>query len=79
MYAIAATLILTIGIEFSVFLFMQSVQQPTQFTDFPTAQAIFKARKTSTKPSWKERYLKKYNRFQKNRSVEYNRKFRNNI
>ena len=42
-YVIAATLIVTIGLEFFIFQFMQSTEPTIQFTDFPTTQTVFKS------------------------------------
>ena len=60
-YAIAATLIITIGLEFFVFQFIQSTEPINKFTDFPTNQTVFRsASETSPKLSLKQRYLEKY-------------------
>jgi len=74
-YAIAATLVVTIGLEFFIFQFMQSTEPTIQLTDFPTTQTVFKSASeaSSKKSSLKQRYLKKYFGTQEKHS------FRNNI
>jgi len=80
-YAIAATLIITIGLEFFIFQFMRSVQPSIQFTDFPTTQTVFKSASeiASQKFSLKQRYIKKFSRYKKEHSDNNKVKFRNNI
>ena len=65
-YAIAATLLITIGLEFFIFQFMRSTEPSIQFTDVPTTQAVFKSgSEPSRKSSLKQRYLEKFTRSQK--------------
>lgn len=61
-YAIAATLIITIGLEFFIFQFMQFSEPTIQFTDFPTTQTVFRSASeaSSKKSSLKQRYLEKF-------------------
>ncbi|MBC8183721.1 zf-HC2 domain-containing protein [candidate division KSB1 bacterium] len=61
-YAIAATLIITIGLEFFIFQFMQSTEPTIQFTDFPTTQTVFKSASAmaSKRTSLKQKYLEKF-------------------
>ncbi len=79
-YAIAATLIITIGLEFFIFQYMQSTKLTTQFTDFPTTQAVFKSgSESSQKLSLKQRYLQKKSGFEKVIFDKKDGKFSNNI
>jgi anti-sigma factor RsiW len=66
-YAIAATLIITIGLEFFIFQFMRSAEPTIQFTDVPTTQAVFRSTSDmdSKKTSLKQRYLEKFQHQQK--------------
>ena len=79
-YAIAATLIITIGLEFFIFQFMQSTEPTIQFTDFPTTQTVFKSSsESSQKLSLRQRYLEKFSRYEKGKSDNNKVKYRNNI
>ena len=61
-YAIAATIIIMIGIQFFGSRILQSTRQPAHFKDFPTTQAIFKPveQRIETKPSLKDRFIENY-------------------
>ena len=61
-YAVAATVIVTICIEFFAYQFFQSIYQPRRITDFTATHAIFKPAgyTTSRRTSWKERLIKNY-------------------
>jgi len=61
-YAIAATIIFMMGIQFFGYRFMQASRQPVHFKDFPTTQAVFKPaeQRIETKTSLKERFVEKY-------------------
>jgi len=61
-YAIAATIIITLGLEIFIYQFIKSTQQPHQLAEYPTKQAVFKTveKGTPDNASWKQRFLKKY-------------------
>ncbi|HEX9972583.1 MAG TPA: hypothetical protein VGD14_10985, partial [bacterium] len=59
-YAIAATIIFMIGIQFFGSRIFESIHQPGYFKDFPTKQAVFKSEETSSEPSLKERLIQRY-------------------
>jgi anti-sigma factor RsiW len=59
-YAIAATILIMIGIQFFGSRILQSTQQPIHFKDFPTTQVVFKAEESSAGPSLKERFIQRY-------------------
>lgn len=61
-YAIAATIIIMIGIQFFGSRILPSTRQPVHFKDFPTTQTIFKPaeQRIETKPSLKDRFIDKY-------------------
>lgn len=59
-YAIAATILIMIGIQFFGARILKSTQQPIDFKDFPTTQAVFKAEASSATSSLKERFIQRY-------------------
>ena len=59
-YAIAATILIMIGIQFFGAQILQSMQQPIHLKDFPTTQAVFKAEEGSSAPSLKERFIHRH-------------------
>jgi anti-sigma factor RsiW len=59
-YAVAATFILTIGLQFLSAHLTQTMQTPIRFKDFPTAQTVFKSEPSSAEPSLKERLIQRY-------------------
>ena len=59
-YAVAATIILMIGLQVLGAHLSQSMQTPVHFKDFPTARAIFQPEKNAGEPSLKERMLQRY-------------------
>ena len=61
-YTVAATIIVTISMEFFAYHFFQSMYQPSRVTDFTSAHAIFNpdVYTTSRRTSWKERLIKNY-------------------
>ncbi len=72
-YAVAATLILFIGLEFIIFQFRRSPLQSIQFSDYTTTQTVFKVPADgASRSSLAERYAEKYQKqkdkitFQKN-------------
>jgi len=66
-YAIAATLLITIGLEFFIFQFMQSTEPTIQFADVPTTQTVFRSapESDSKKASLRQKYLEKFQHQQK--------------
>lgn len=58
-YAIAATLIITFGLEIFIYQFIQSTRSPMQLADYPTKQAVFREEAASN-DAWKQRFIKKY-------------------
>ena len=64
-YAVVATIFITIGIEFLAYQFLH---RPGHISDFPTTQAIFKRVKytASERTSRRELLLKKYMRIREN-------------
>ena len=71
-YAIAATLVITIGLEFLIFQFMRTRQPTSQFTDFQTAQAVFKSEVVVSGLSLKQRYAEKFQQQQAKLSLQKN-------
>jgi anti-sigma factor RsiW len=59
-YAIAATILVMIGLQFFGARILQSMQQPIHFKDFPTTQAVFRTEEDSSVPSLKERFIQRY-------------------
>jgi len=61
-YAIAATIIIMIGIQFFGYHILQSNRQPVHFKDFPTTQAVFKTleSRSEKESQLKNRFLEKY-------------------
>jgi anti-sigma factor RsiW len=59
-YAVAATFILTIGLQFLSAHLTQTMQMSTRFKDFPTVQTVFKSESRSAEPSLKERLMQRY-------------------
>jgi len=71
-YAIAATILIMIGIQFFVSRILQSTQQPIHFKDFPTTQAVFRSEASRGTPetSLKERLMEKYLKSNQNGAVK---------
>lgn len=61
-YAVAATILIMLGVQFIGSRIFQSTQQPIHFRDFPTTQAIFKseASRIETEMSLRERFIQRY-------------------
>lgn len=59
-YAVAATIIIMIGLQFFGSRVFQSLQPPIRLTDFPTTQVVFKSEESSSEPSLKERLVQRY-------------------
>ena len=59
-YAIAATILIMIGIQFFGAQILQSIQQPIHFKDFPTTQSVFKAEESSSTPSLREKFIQRH-------------------
>ena len=59
-YAVAATIIIMIGIQFLGSRVFQSLQPPIRLKDFPTTQVVFKSEERSSEPSLKERLIRRY-------------------
>ena len=74
-YAIAATIIIMIGIQFFGYRFMVSARQPVHFKDFPTTQTIFRPadQRIEPKTSLKERFIEKYLKSSKTGKTEFKR------
>ncbi len=60
LYAVAATIIIMIGIQWFVSRIVQSTYQPIHFKDFPTTQAVFKSEGTQSESSLKGRFIERY-------------------
>lgn len=69
-FAVAATILLVIGIQFSAYHLYWTIHQPNQFADFPTIQSVFTTVENASSPqtSWKQRYLEQYLNFQQRRN-----------
>jgi len=74
-YAIAATIIIMIGIQFFGYRVFQSTHQPVHFKDFPTTQAVFRPmeQQVETKTSVKERFVEKYLKSSNKRTIKFRR------
>jgi anti-sigma factor RsiW len=61
-YAIAATIIIMVGIQFFGSQILQSTRKPVHFKDFPTTQTVFKSEVTQSEveTSLRERFLQRY-------------------
>lgn len=59
-YAVAATILIMIGIQWFGSRIVQSTYQSLHFKDFPTTQAIFKSEDTQSESSLKERFIERY-------------------
>ncbi|MFZ5517702.1 MAG: zf-HC2 domain-containing protein [Candidatus Zhuqueibacterota bacterium] len=61
-YAVAATIIITLGLEIFIYQVIRSTQSPLQLADYPTKQAVFSAARGETVANdlWKQRFLQKY-------------------
>lgn len=61
-YAIAATILIMIGIQFFGSRILKSTYQPVHFKDFPTTQAVFRSEESQldSETSLKERFIERY-------------------
>jgi len=60
-YAVAATLLLTLGLEFIAYQFFTATTQPSKFADYPSNKTVFKSvQYDKNELSWKERYMAKF-------------------
>ena len=71
-YAIAATILIMIGIQFFGSRILQSTQQPIHFKDFPTTQAVFRSEDSQGTPetSMKERFVERYLKSNRNGAMK---------
>jgi len=62
MYAIAATIIITLGLEIFVYQFIRTTRPHLHLADYPTKQAVFSASRDErvANNSWRQRFLQKY-------------------
>jgi anti-sigma factor RsiW len=61
-YAIAATILIMLGIQFIGSRIFQSTQQTIHFKDFPTTQAVFKSEtsRSLSESTLKEQFMQRY-------------------
>jgi hypothetical protein len=76
-YAIAATILIMIGVQFFGSRFLKSTKQPIHFKDFPTTQAVFKSELSQQKSetSLKERLIERHLKANKNSAMKIMREF----
>ena len=76
-YAIAATILIMIGIQFFGSQVLKSTKQPIHFKDFPTTQAVFKSEHSEqeSKASFKERLIERHLKANKNSAMKLMRGF----
>ena len=76
-YAIAATILIMIGIQFFGSQVLKSTKQPIHFKDFPTTQAVFKSEHSEqkSKASFKERLIERHLKTNKNSAMKLMRGF----
>lgn len=74
-YAIAATIIIMIGIQFFGYQIMRSARQPVHFVDFPATRAVFKPAEQRLKKqtSLKERFAEKYFHASRGKTIKLKR------
>ena len=76
-YAVAATILIMIGIQIFGSRFLKSTQQPFHFKDFPTTQVVFKSELSQQKneSSLKKRFIERYLKTNKNGAMKIMREF----